>query len=136
MNYGTQLSGDSFINGQPVKSKTGERKLAKGYFALGRKVTQMEENRKQAEQAVQLSILQQYQLMQERFKIADELADIKRMKKDMAMDMLGQLGPALGGSPMGGGPMGQPPLPAEAGGPGGLPALPPQGMEQPPPFMG
>jgi hypothetical protein len=129
MNYGTQLNGDSFVNGQPVKSKTGERKLAKGYFGLGRKVTQMEENRKQAEQAVQLSILLQYQLMQERFKIAEELNDIKRMKKDMAMDMLGQL-PAMGGSPMGGG---MPPLPPEAG---GMQPLPQQGMEQPPPFMG
>jgi len=123
-------------NGQPNAQFVKEQRNAKEYYDLGKQVAKIEQDKKETEQGLALTMLQKAQAQEAAFQTQMMLNELKSMISQTMGSMGGMMPPAVG-SPMPpdamGGGMASPPQdagmmpPPEAGGmmppPGGPPML-------------
>lgn len=123
-------------NGQPNAQFIKEQRNAKEYYDLGKQVAKIEQDKKETEQGLALTMLQKAQAQEAAFQTQMMLTELKSMI-GQAMGGGGMTPPGVGGMPAGN-PMasGMPPdgVPPE----GNIPpdGMPPEGMMPPPNAMG
>lgn len=131
-----------FLNGQPTKKAGKRSRAAKEFYQLGRASASLEQKKRDADQASQLSMVQRLKMFEDRMELMKIAASLQLQQKVMEGQMLDQkvasmMGPPnIGGPPPFQGPPELPPPPPSMPMNGGGPMVPPMPMGPGQPPMG